>query len=308
MKRFVLILFGFFFICWPLWSQNYEIKREVKQLVRTRNIYINGGLRAEFGGKSRVFIPVDLPPNTVKWYYSFSTSRDENNAQNINLGLQLTAIILDPTFSTANVVSKIKVPDGVASADIFLMDKKNMEAFMDKADNNGGTFYFSEEGSVMNTKNAVVEIDDIKNGRMYLGLRNPSTTYGLNLSIEVVAITETKILIKKSENQEKAEMYGMLAKAQYDFGEYEKCVEYCDSSLEIFEMGWVWGKKGLAQLMLDKESEAMDSYVNAITIIKKNKDAPVIFGGMLRELDSVLVKKPELTAAEVIKQLIEKQN
>ena len=60
--------------------------------------------------------------------------------------------------------------------------------------------------------------------------------------------------------------------------------------------------------MLDKESEAMDSYVNAITIIKKNKDAPVIFGGMLRELDSVLVKKPELTAAEVIKQLIEKQN
>ena len=70
-------------------------------------------------------------------------------------------------------------------------------------------------------------------------------------------------------------------------------------------MGWVWGKKGLAQLMLDKESEAMDSYVNAITIIKKNKDAPVIFGGMLRELDSVLVKNLNWTAAEVIKQLIE---
>jgi hypothetical protein len=152
-------------------SQEYEITYETKQLIEARSIYLNGGFRASMGGKSRTSIKVDLPPNTVKWYYSFSTKKGKSGIQNLNLALQLSSMILDPSTLTSQLASKVRIPDGVGSIDVYICDRENIDKFIRKADLDGGTYAYNYEGLVENTKQATIQIDDITSGTVYLGLK-----------------------------------------------------------------------------------------------------------------------------------------
>ncbi|HNP66847.1 MAG TPA: hypothetical protein PKH16_02990 [Aequorivita sp.] len=305
-KKLVNTLF-FISIIQFSFGQEFEIVRETKKLIDSRNIYLNGGTRAEFGGKSRTSIKIDLPPNTVEWYYSFTTTQGENGTQNLNLAMQLSPMLIDPSGLSAVAISKVKVPEGVATADIYLLDQRNVNLFLQKVDLNGGTFLQYPEGLVENTKQAIVKVDDIKRGTWYLGLKNPSSMNGININIEVVVITETRKPIAKTEKQQKADLYGGLAKTQYDNGAYDKCVEYCDKAMAEYELGWVLATKGLAQLMLDKEMEGTETYINAITLVKQQSNSRRVFREMIKNIDNALKIKPGLKGAEEIRGLIETQ-
>ena len=307
MNKNYIIIFGLLIFIQFGFAQEFEIKRESKQLIESRSFYLNGGLRASMGGKSRTYIKIDLPPNTVKWYYSFSTKKGKSGTQNLNLALQLTGIIADPSGISSSALSAIKVPEGGAVADIYLCDKANIDAFIEKWDNDGGTFYYTMEGTTKNTKQAIIEIDDIISGTVYLGLKNPSFNDGLNLSIEVVAVTETRVAIEKSDDQQKAELYGGLGWTNFENGDYKKCIEYCDKANAEFELGWVLANKGLALLMTDKESDAIDTYIEAITLIKKQSQPNYVFSEMIKDINNAKKIKPELNGADEIKQLIEMQ-
>lgn len=291
---FVSTQFGF--------SQNYEIVRETKKIVDSRDLYLNGGMNAQFGGKSRTYIKFDLPPNTVHWYYSFSTFEGQSGTSNLNLAVQLTGMLVDPSGLTSSTVSAINIPDGVASADFYLIDKANLKPFINKVE-----YRHHPEGMVENTKQAVVKVDDIKTGSWYLGIKNPSTMNGIHLNIEIVAVTETRKAIAKSDTQQKAELYGGLGWTQFENSNYEKCIEYCDKANEEFELGWVLANKGLAQLMTDNESEAMETYINAITLIKKQSNPNYVFNEMIKDIDNAKKLRPNLSGADEIKQLIEIQ-
>ena len=299
----VLALISFNF----LFSQEHKVSYETRQLIKTRKVHLNGGFRASFGGKSRVSIKVDLPPNTIKWYYSFSTRKGKTGIQNMNLALQLAGLIADPSGLTSKATSIIKVPEGVASVDIYLCDRENIDKFKEKVDNSGEPFYYNYEGSVENTKNAIVEIDDITTGTVFLGLKNPSTSTGVTITIEVVAIVENKVLIEKSEKLQKAELYGNLGWSQFEKGNYIKCIEYSDKALYEYKLGWVLANKGLSLLMLDKEQEAVETYITAITLIKKQPNSMYIFTEVIKDIDNALKIKPNLSGAVEIKQLLEMQ-
>ncbi|MBL4663952.1 MAG: hypothetical protein JKY22_10480 [Flavobacteriaceae bacterium] len=133
-------------------AQEFKIKRETHQLIEKREVYLNGGMRSQFGGKSRTYIQVDLPRNTVKWYYSFTTTKGENGSKNLNLALQLSTLLLDSSTILSSVLPEIEVPDGVASIDVYLCDRVNIDKFMDKADLYGGVYSFTMEGTVENPK------------------------------------------------------------------------------------------------------------------------------------------------------------
>ena len=83
------------------YSQYTKTERTSKTIVQQRSFYLNGGLRASAGGKSRVVIPFDLPKNTIEWYYSFSTSEGTSGTKNLNLAIQLSSYLVDQTVATA---------------------------------------------------------------------------------------------------------------------------------------------------------------------------------------------------------------
>jgi hypothetical protein len=195
---YFLLLFSTFFINAQEVVKSYESITIIKQRV----IELNGGTRAVLsGGKSRVSLKIDLPANTVEWYYSFSTSNGVSGTQNLNLATQLaanlisksslTGAIVSATGITKAVVSKFEVPEGTSSIDVYLCDKINIDKFERKTDNLGGTYSYYPQGTVENTKSGIIQIDNFKNGTWYLGLKNPSSLDAVNVTIEVVAIVET---------------------------------------------------------------------------------------------------------------------
>lgn len=114
-------------------------------------------------------------------------------------------------------------------------------------------------------------------------------------------------MIEKSDNQQKAELYGGLGWTQFEKGNYSKYIEYSDKANNLFKLGWVSANKGLAQLMLDQELEAMETYIDAITLIKKQPNPAYVFSEMIKDIDNTLIIKPNLAGAEEIKQLIQMQ-
>ena len=281
MKNLYLFSFLILFSLQFGFAQEYEVIRETKKIIDSRDIYLNGGARSQFGGKSRTYFQVDLPPNTVQWYYSFTTTEGQSGTNNINLAVQLAGMLSDPTGLTSSTLSAIKVPEGVATADVYLLDQNNMNLFIQKVDANGGSFLQYPEGMVENTKQAVVKIDDIKWGTWYLGIKNPSSVNAININFEVVAITENRIKKEKPENQQKAELYGGLGWSQFENGNYEKCIEYSNKANGEYELGWIIANKALAQLMTEKESEAMETYIYAITLTKKQTNPHYFFREMV---------------------------
>lgn len=307
MNKYYIFIFLITIFVQNGYSQDYEVLTEFEQIIDTRSIYLNGGLNAAFGGNSRTYLKIDLPQNTVKWYYSFSTSKGKSGTQNLSLAIQLAGMLADPSGFTSNTLSALNVPEGVASVDIYLLDRENLNKFTAKDDIYENGFSFLMEGTAQNTKQAVVEIDDKIKGTVYLGLKNPSTHSGVNLTIEVVAITEKQVIIEKSEKQQKAELYGGLGWTQFENGDYEKCIYFCNKAFEEYELGWVLANKGLAQLMLNKEDEAMETYVDAITLIKNQPEPEYVFTEMIKDIEIALKIKPDLDGADEIKQIIELQ-
>ncbi len=183
----MLLIFGFIH---SSSGQTTQIVRKVVQVMPEQTFYLNGGMRAAFGGKSRTYYKVDLPKNTVEWYYTFSTLESQNSGvHSLKLASQLTRLV-DPTGMTAIAVSAIMSPTGSSSCDIYLMDRQNADAFVNKVDNNGGTYTYTISGSRQNYRNGVVQVKDATFGTYYLGFKNPSSSTGIDISFEVAAIVE----------------------------------------------------------------------------------------------------------------------
>jgi hypothetical protein len=160
---------------------------------------LNGGARAMFGGgfgaASRVEIPVTLPPNTVDWYYSFSTTDAGSGglASGLKLAIQIGNIVSN--ISTAGIagvitnglsqsaVQSLQVPNGSMPINAYLLDYQNVTPFLNKQQ-----FARFENESSERATQSVVRINSIKQGRYYIGLQNISSTSAVNIHIEVVAI------------------------------------------------------------------------------------------------------------------------
>ncbi|GAB5418442.1 MAG: hypothetical protein Crog4KO_33440 [Crocinitomicaceae bacterium] len=152
---------------------------------------LNGGARSQVGGKSRTYVPVTLPEGTKYWYYSYSTFADQSGTDALNLAFQITTLLTSGGSSSySGLASKIKIPHGTGSGDVYLLDRENIDPFLAKDDLDGGTFDYYMQGSVFNTRNATVGIDAITEGTVYLGLKNPATWDALHIHIEVVAIVD----------------------------------------------------------------------------------------------------------------------
>lgn len=281
----------FFFSFISLESIGQTLKDTV--IIQQRSYYLNGGARATFGGKSREIIKVDLPKNTKRWYYSFTTSAGQDGTKLLSLGLQVAATLSTGGLGSA-VASSIEVPPGSSTVDVIVLPTEYRDAFINKLDN----YRFYPDLSVQNGKQAVQSIDDTYGNSFYIGLKNPSSLTAVNISIEVVAVVEIT-----NANKEKAITFGNLAWTAYKEGDIDKCIILSKKSLILDNtLGYVKANLGLCYLVKNDDDRATDYYVDALTDFKKElatKNQSI--QAAIQDIDEALKKYPNLKGAISIK-------
>ncbi len=96
-------------------------------------------------------------------------------------------------------INALSQPPGANYCDVYLLDQNDYLPFENKED---GKWKIFTEGTRENLKQGIVKIKECcRNGKYFLGFKNPDSGYGLNILIEVVAIVEKttyeKIKIKR---------------------------------------------------------------------------------------------------------------
>ncbi|MBK8807524.1 MAG: hypothetical protein IPO21_13135 [Bacteroidales bacterium] len=179
-------------------SAQYEsvVHRNIPVILQ-RTIALQGSLVSTVAGASRVTIPFVLPPNTVAWYYSFSTNNAKQNNTNkpLNLNGQLNDYFSRNRQHSNELRSALNVPFGANSIDVYLLDSINQNIFLGKNAAPNTSFAFINEGTVKQLKQAVVMVNGIKSGKWALGISNPAPLIPVILNIEIIAIVEETIWV-----------------------------------------------------------------------------------------------------------------
>ena len=298
-----LLAYSLTALCIHAAAQSPKSIRKVVPLDK-ESVALNGGIRSSFGGKSRILIPIDLPPNTIEWYFNFSTTPVKRPAVALNLVPQLTKL-LDPTDGVLSLAaSAILTPTGTHVCDIYLMNEANANAFIAKMDEKGRPVMCIESAKRVNIRNGVVQIKDAKTGRWFLGLRNPSADEGIVINIEVAAIVEEK----DTNAIQKAILYGNMGWDAYKVGNIDKCIEFSKKALALNNtMGWVKLNLGLCYLIKSQEDTAANYYVDAIADLKRLTNSLLIQKHLragIDDLDEALQKKPGLKGSNYIRDLL----
>ena len=133
--------------------------------------------------------PLIFPENTVKWYYDFSASRDEQQIENISGTLSLASelsTLIDQSGLLGFGIDQLTQPPGSDYCDIYLLDHHNSSLFTSKQE-----YEYFTEGTRENIKSGVVEVECCVNLPTYLGIKNPDDFYGIHGAIEVAAIVQS---------------------------------------------------------------------------------------------------------------------
>ncbi|MBO7596956.1 MAG: hypothetical protein J6T70_07930 [Bacteroidales bacterium] len=187
----------------PSNTEEYSVQEVVKQNVLTVHSVTYTG-----ADNNRTYIPVQLPANTISWYYSVSSNLSDAGTPTLGLLAGLVKIV-DPSLGlVANGVSKLQAPTGTADCNVYLIkDTDNLNTFLKK----NGTFTCYAEGTRKNINSGIVDVNiSSKTGvTWYLGLENPDLKDAINVTIEVVAVVK-KSGVNTSEGTKSIEAYGVV--------------------------------------------------------------------------------------------------
>lgn len=169
--------------------ERFLIRREFKpvEVLAMSEHYVNSGSNATLkGGKSRVTIPVILPPNTQEWYYVFSASREKADVDKVagtfSLMKQLTSLV-DQTQLLSVGVGMLSSPPGGNICDVYLLDFSNSQLFEAKV-----AYSYFKDGSRENIKSGIIKMPGGAGQTYYIGIKNPDSMYGIQVAVEAVAI------------------------------------------------------------------------------------------------------------------------
>lgn len=199
-----IVLLALFFNTVPALAQQYRTVQKVVPLHNEHTFYLNGSM--SLGGKPRHAVRIDLPPNTVEWYYVFTTAENERSSgarDKIQLAGQLVQFVGKGLLKSsvvgmaASVVGQIVKPSGVAVCDVWLTDLEGRNQFFETKYMGAAWMYdrpkrYYEEGSVQNGKDGAIRIDAVKSGTLYLCFNNSALTEGAFVNFEAAAIVETR--------------------------------------------------------------------------------------------------------------------
>ncbi len=205
--------------CLTLAAQSYKTVQQVVPLLEEQTFYLNSQTR--IGGKPRNAIKVTLPENTVQWSYAFTTSKKEGSGESIKLLKQVTDFVAKGLLNsnligiTTNVAFQVVKPTGAGVVDIYLTDDKGREQFFTTSWN---VYSYAKpektfDGSRENIKDGTILINDVSNRTIYLCFNNPSSTEGLYVTLEAVAIVAKQESIDEWTPESKDKFYNDCADA-----------------------------------------------------------------------------------------------
>jgi tetratricopeptide (TPR) repeat protein len=322
---FILLLFPVL-----LFSQKYKDTLEVVTIQPPQKFLLNSGSRSFVGGISRTFLQVALPENTVSWYYSVVTvnsksKENEKEADNVASKIQLTSKLMSlvgkvaktaANFNPASIaINLLSTPSGGEICDVYLLDEENKRKFMAKEDQILGgkkPFDHEAEGFRPQFNSGTVIINSIKTGTWYIGLKNPSATAGMYVTIEIAAITKKKVKIEVNtevaEGSSKANSYRTLAEEEFNNGNYSKSIEYSKKILELFPKSPIAHFRiGNCNILLNKSSDALDNYITGISLTSNNPEAVKMLNNALNQLNRIQSQNPNVQGFEDIKKLLQNE-
>ncbi len=203
MKIKLLVILSFYFSI--SFGQSEEKAVEV---IKPQIFFLNAA--ENIFGSSRQVIPITLPPKTIKWYYTISAFRNEKDVREVSGTFNLLASlskVLDATNVSAITLKMLGTPPGSDYCDVFLLkSNKEVKKFEDKDDVWGGHFGYIREGSRERIVSGVVDIKPNATLTQYLAFRNKGL-YGVNVSLQVVAIVKQEITINGWTKEQKNKLY-----------------------------------------------------------------------------------------------------
>jgi hypothetical protein len=143
----------------------------------------SGGLADN--NNSRIVFPVQLPENTIEWYYRVSVlQRDTQNEvkNSLNLTEELTALMKQKEGIKFGPDYLAQL-SGEAYCDMYLMDSINATRF-----EAGDDYQYSFIGSSIHNKSGTTKLYGGSSASLYLGLNNPNAGNGVSVLLECVAI------------------------------------------------------------------------------------------------------------------------
>ena len=97
---------------------------EVVSLQQEQSFYLNSAFHIG-NSRHREIVPIDVPENAVRLYYTASVVEGRKPVKNIKLATQLASYLIDQTGTLGAVLSKITLPEGgTGSADLFIRPNK----------------------------------------------------------------------------------------------------------------------------------------------------------------------------------------
>ena len=163
----------------PSNAQNPKQDYMVVPIISQQSFYLKG---SNFNANRQV-LQINLPANTVEWYYTVTTRRGRGQFTNNDLTGQLVKVV-DPERGITNKAS-VRVPAGSGVCDVYLMtNPREVKKYVNKRPAIGFLMNDSRENYV----SGAVMVRDFLDGSCFLVVCNPGSTHGVSVNIEVTAI------------------------------------------------------------------------------------------------------------------------
>lgn len=287
-------------------AQVVHKERKVVQVLPPQTFFLNSWTGGTISGRSTTTYNISLPKNTVEWYYSFTTTREEKPKAGIGLLSQLSKLY-DPLGLSKVATSAVLTPSGAGVCDIFLMDKDNCKKFNKRLNQLRGSYDYIENNSRENFSSGTVHVTDKTSGNWCLGFKNPSATEGTSITFEVVAIVEEEQTLKKTDAQLKAETFASLGRNSFEKEEYDKALELSKKALELNpELGAAHASIGLVQLVNKDYMSAIYSYTTAIIHFNRSADPVGQINESIKQVDALKAKRGDLEGINDVQDLLKK--
>ncbi len=200
------LFFTFFFTAFFATAQVQDTSYQAVSVVAPAVYYLDSRLISQVSGHSRMTVLVKLPPNTVKWYYTFAATGNKSDVPEwVGLVGQLTRYV-DKSGIAAYVIGQVSKPIGTAICDVHILDTASVKPFEAKTDDKWAS---DPAVSKVNLTSGIVEVPFSGKSALAVGLLNPSLNNACNVKIEISAVvrvitTRYNVLRKAGDNNSDA--------------------------------------------------------------------------------------------------------